>query len=295
MRGRNAVVLVGLAMSACAAKTRDVRPAPPFAAVVGPVIIAHRGGSLEAPENTLASMRHGLSSGADWLELDVTLSADDAVIVIHDDAVDRTTDGKGDVSSLTLSALQKLDAGRPRWSDEARARMDTLGVVVPDFANRFAHERVPTLDEVLRLPQARVMIELKKSSRPQRLVEKTLAVIAATGAADRVGLASFELELLDEVHRRDPSLPLIGIVEDREMAMRMLDRPLTVLAVSTDLAADALVLAPAGVAIWTWTAYHVEQAAALRDLGVHGIITDAPQAVVRALRAVQPAVISLSE
>jgi len=91
-----------------------------------------------------------------------------------------------------------------------------------------------------------VIIELKKIARVEELVAKVLEVIGRTGAADRVGLASFETNLLDEVSRRDPSLPLIGIAEDPTMIDAMLERPLAVLAVRADLVVQALERAPAG-------------------------------------------------
>src|ERR1041384_8836764 len=76
-----------------------------------PVIIAHRGASARAPENTIASFELAVAQGAEAIELDVKLSADGHVIVHHDPTVDRTTNGKGKVKDLTLAELQQLDAG----------------------------------------------------------------------------------------------------------------------------------------------------------------------------------------
>ena len=76
-----------------------------------PLILAHRGASAHAPENTLAAYELALVQGAHGVELDAKLSADGEVVVIHDATVDRTTDGKGRVSQLTLAALRELDAG----------------------------------------------------------------------------------------------------------------------------------------------------------------------------------------
>ena len=110
-----------------------------------PLLIAHRGGAAEAPENTLGAFRRALDLGIRWFELDVQMTKDGALVVIHDETVDRTTNGTGPVSSFTFEEIRKLDAGS-RFS--------------PDFAG----EKIPTLREVLdRCAEqgAVVFIELK--------------------------------------------------------------------------------------------------------------------------------------
>src|SRR5574340_1848713 len=95
-----------------------------------PLIYAHRGSSIHAPENTLAAFGKALEQGADGIELDAKLSADGEVVVIHDQTVKRTTSGQGRVNQLTLEQLRRLEAG---W------RMGPA----------FAGERIPSLEEVL--------------------------------------------------------------------------------------------------------------------------------------------------
>ncbi|MGA7607078.1 MAG: glycerophosphodiester phosphodiesterase family protein, partial [Anaerolineales bacterium] len=82
-----------------------------FEDLSNPIIFAHRGASAHAPENTLASFELALSQGADAIELDVNLSADGEVVIIHDSTVDRTTNGHGRVAQLSLTELRSLDAG----------------------------------------------------------------------------------------------------------------------------------------------------------------------------------------
>ena len=277
--------LVVALLIGCVAAVREVRPAPPFTAIVGPVIVAHRGGSLEVPENTLAAVRHGIRVGADWQEIDVTLSKDGHVVVFHDDTLERTTGAAGAIEGTTLEALRALSTGQPKWSVEATARLASFGVTPPDFGDAFAHETVPTLEEILAAPGGRLMIELKQTTRKRRLVHEVLDVVSSARAYDRVALASFEAELLEEAYRRDPTIPLIGIAADEQGIRRQLELPLAVLAVRADLARRALELAPAGMAVWAWPAYTVDHAVKLRDAGVHGIITDVPKATVDALRA----------
>src|SRR3990172_9877913 len=97
---------------------------------MAPVVIAHRGASGSCPENTLAAFRRAAALGADMIELDVQLTRDGEVVVIHDWTLDRTTSGTGPVRACSLAELRRLDAGA--WFDAA-----------------FAGERVPTLGEVL--------------------------------------------------------------------------------------------------------------------------------------------------
>ncbi|MBI5508772.1 MAG: hypothetical protein HY903_08455 [Deltaproteobacteria bacterium] len=267
----------------CAARQSQVRPVPPFAAVVGPVVIAHRGGSLEAPENTVASLSHAVVAGADWQECDVTLTKDEHVVVIHDDTLERTTNGQGKVAAKTLAELRALDASRPKPAELTRTRLAERGIEPPDFGARFAGAKIPTFDEVLSIPGRRLMIELKRSDRGPLLVRK---VAEGLRQADftAVMVASFDDQLLFELHNVEPALPLLGLAADDASIERMLMLPISVLGVRADLAAAALKTAPAGVAVWAWTIYDAKTAVELAELGVHGIITDAPTSVLAALR-----------
>ncbi len=108
------------------------------------VVIAHRGNSSEAPENTLAAINEAFALGASMVEVDVHLSADGQPVVIHDDTVDRTTNGKGLVAQMTIDQLKSLDAGS--WKN-------------PKYAN----ERIPTLAEALKAAQGkgRLLLDVK--------------------------------------------------------------------------------------------------------------------------------------
>ena len=276
---------VFLLLTGCINNMVGIRPKAPFAsAIPGPLIIAHRGGSLEAPENTLASIKHGVAAGADWQEIDVTLSSDDKVVVIHDDTLERTTNGKGDVERTPIAKLTALLAGQPKWSKEALDRFKGLGIEVPDFGDRFKDEHVPTLQQVLEVPRSRLMIEIKKTTRPARLAERVVAAVQAAHASDRVILGSFEFNIIDAVHQIDPSLPIMGIVDNATALDHWLDLPISVLAVDKPVVPAAMQAAPAGVAVWTWTVYNQEEAETLVAQGAHGIITDAPRKLVAALR-----------
>src|SRR5712691_12051383 len=114
----------------------------PFPSSQDFLIIAHRGASSYAPENTIAAFDLALQMGARHLELDVHLTCDDYLIVIHDDTLDRTTNGTGPVASQTLAALQTLDAGA--WFGEA-----------------FAGARIPTLADVLTRYHGRAYLHIE--------------------------------------------------------------------------------------------------------------------------------------
>ena len=94
------------------------------------LVIAHRGASGHAPENTLAAFKRALALGATFIETDLQLSRDSHFVAIHDDTVNRTTNGQGKVHDLSLAELRRLDAGS--W-----------------FGSEFTGERIPTLDEIL--------------------------------------------------------------------------------------------------------------------------------------------------
>jgi glycerophosphoryl diester phosphodiesterase len=156
----------------------------------GPLLIAHRGGSLLAPENTLFAFKRAIGWwGADLLEIDVHATADGEIVVIHDATVDRTTDGTGRVGSMTLAQVQALDAGFRFTPDGGKT-----------FPFRGRGIRISTLREVLtELPHARVNVEMKEPSSQNAvwdLVHELSAmhrVLAAAGRrASRVRFDAYE-------------------------------------------------------------------------------------------------------
>lgn len=153
-----------------------------------PLVIAHRGASDAAPENTLAAFRQAAADGADCIEFDVACTADGELVVLHDDTVNRTTDGAGPVNELTLKQVKRLDAGR--WKGE-----------------QFAGERIPTLDETLSLAAELglgVYIEWKPQLRTVRhAVSETLAAVRRHGLEQQTIVQSFAPELVAEGARTD--------------------------------------------------------------------------------------------
>ncbi len=152
---------------------------------MAPLIIAHRGDSAHRPENTLASFASALETGADLVELDVQLTQDGHVIVLHDVTLDRTTNGTGDVRQMTLAQVRALSAGYPK-----------------QFGGAYAGERVPTLAEALAFMRgrARVMIEINKDSvtddADDGIEARTIADVRKAGMTGDVALISFDRRAL---------------------------------------------------------------------------------------------------
>ena len=155
-----------------------------------PLIIAHRGASAFAPENTMAAFRLARKLNADGIELDVMLSADDQLVVIHDQSVTRTTDGRGKVNEMRWEALKSLDAGSK-------------------FDARFAGEPLPLLDQVFEElgGQFLINVELKNYATPHdQLTEKVITLIEKMGLSDSVILSSFNARNLLRAERQKPSI-----------------------------------------------------------------------------------------
>lgn len=203
--------------------------------------VAHRGASRYAPENTLAAFRRALEDGVPAVECDVRRTRDGHLVVIHDAAVDRTTDGRGLVESLTLDALRRLDAGR--W-----------------FGQEWTGERVPLFDEVLELVRGRALIkvEIKNNPHPAAGIEREVVeAIQRHGMEDDSFVMSFDHQAVRAVRSAAPRIAT-GII----YAARLVDP----VAAARAAAADALcvqweyldrdVVAHArggGLGIFTWT------------------------------------------
>jgi glycerophosphoryl diester phosphodiesterase len=158
------------------------------------LIVAHRGSSGVAPENTLAAFRQAVDDGADMIELDVRMTKDFELVVLHDRTVQRTTDGRGNIWSMTHAELRDLDAGS--W-----------------FNKKFAEERIPTLRQVFDIlpPSIQINIEAKTDGKRRRLsaFEKSLVLlILETESQQRVLVSSFDHGFLRRLHQLDPDIQL---------------------------------------------------------------------------------------
>lgn len=157
-----------------------------------PLIVAHRGSSGVAPENTVAAFRRAAEDGADMVELDARMTKDFEIVVLHDRSVRRTTNGQGKIWDLTLADLRTLDAGS--W-----------------FSRRFAGERIPTLRHILDILPAHVAIniEVKTDGDPRwrpALQELLILQIRERHAVHRCIISSFDHRFLRRLNAIDPAI-----------------------------------------------------------------------------------------
>jgi glycerophosphoryl diester phosphodiesterase len=216
-------------------------------------VYAHRGASIEFPENTLAAFRRALELGVEGIELDVRLSADGVPMVIHDTTVGRTTNGTGTVAEMTLAELQALDAG--------------------------TGERIPTLAEVLDLVGNRVHvdIEIKADTAGEAVLNEL------RGRDVRWLVSSFKWDVLRYVRSRDADAelwPLTNGASDDAIAVAH-EIDARALAIShRGMDADiAAYLKEQGLDFWVWTVNDPTLAATLVEWGAIGICTDDPATI----------------
>lgn len=230
-----------------------------------PLIIAHRGASAHAPENTISAFRKAIQLGCDMIELDLRQSRDGHLVVIHDDTLFRTSGVKGRVTARTLSELKSLDVGS--W-----------------FSPDFAGERIPTLEEVIACVKGKTLlnIEVKGGGSSSRRIEETLLAILRTSdfLAD-VMVSSFNVSLLSRLRRRTPKLR-IGVLYNRKNLTRgiRIGRDLGAIALNLPgrrISGDLIKkVKNGGLAIYVYTLNSREEMVRAVQWGVDGIFTDDP-------------------
>ncbi|MFW6315399.1 MAG: glycerophosphodiester phosphodiesterase [Desulfohalobiaceae bacterium] len=287
---RNLLLLPSLSLFllSCAKQIPEQRVPKHLRAHEAPLVLAHRGGALIRPENTLPAFEHALQLGADGLELDIHLSQDNRLVVIHDFTVERTTQGLGKVKDLSLEELKMLDAGHS-FSPYDRPQ---------EHPYRGQGIKIPTLREVLdRFPNTVLCIEIKPnkpeiadmlaellqeydrgnktivSSFNHRVLKRMREVLpqVATGASKKEVRRVYFLHRLHLSWLYTPRAEVLQIPE--KVHSIQLARPSLI-----QQAQDKGQLVP----VWT-----VNQASSMRkylDLDVHGIITDRPDLLLQILR-----------
>lgn len=252
-----------------------------------PLVIAHRGFSAAAPENTLAALRMALEleeggRRVDMVEVDVTSTADGHVVLLHDATLDRTTDGAGPAMAADLETLQRLDAGAK-------------------FHRRFAGERIPTLGAALDLVRGRTLlnIEIKPEAvtgplaprdPADGIVPRVVSEVRARGMERQVVVSSFEPEALRRLRAEDPEIRISALYDRRrhgemgpgEVAgavgargfhvhSRFVDRPLVEASHAHGLPVSVYTVN------WPW---RMER---MLDLGVDALFTDRPDRMLQLL------------
>lgn len=230
-----------------------------------PLIIAHRGASADAPENTMAAFALAAEQGAHGVEFDVRLSADGNIVIMHDETVDRTTNGRGRVSKMSAGALRELDAGEG--------------------------QPVPMLDEVFEAfgPSMLYNVELKEFGLWGKGLEEAVADrIDAYHLHNQVVVSSFNPLAVRRARRRLSATTMTGLVwmKGPRMLRQLLapaqaDHPHYPLVNETYMAWAR----ERGLRVHTWTVDDAEDARRLADLGVHALLTNRPREISAALDA----------
>jgi len=217
--------------------------------------IGHRGAAGHAPENTLASIQKAVELACDLVEVDVRRTKDGHLVLLHDERVDRTTNGKGTVAEMTLKVLQTLDAG--------------------------GGHRIPTLQEALHMANGRVglILELKASG----IGEQTCAIVRQSGFIGPVLYASFVHADLLQVRRAMQQAATMALFKKlpRNPVQAALDAKATQVGLRHDTATKLLVEAchNADLRVFVYTVNKPSDIQKVRTLGVDGIVSDFPDRV----------------
>jgi glycerophosphoryl diester phosphodiesterase len=235
-----------------------------------PRIIAHRGVSSEAPENTLSSVKKALDLGVHCVEIDVRLSKDGTPVVLHDPSASRMAGVKGaiPVSQLTLSEIKEFDVGR-------------------HFDDAYIGERIPTLLDVLNLnwQNTHLMIEIKKSyKKPHSIVKAVFQAIEdAKSPPSNILIGSFSHEIIKEAQKQrlpnGPNVEFIGIVEKLNLIDPFISQNVKRIAIWHKMADKDLIhsLTKKGMEVWSFTVDDPQLAQNLIALGIKGIISNDPK------------------
>jgi glycerophosphoryl diester phosphodiesterase len=223
------------------------------------VVIAHRGSSKAAPENTLAAVEKAIEEKADWVEIDAQETADDQVVVFHDSDFMKLAGVDLKIWDATMKDLQAIDIGS--W-----------------FAPQFKDQRVPTLDQVLDLCKGRigVDIELKYYGQDKRLEERVIDLVEAHDMASQVMIMSLKIGAVQKMKSLRPKWKVGLLLSVSAGNMQALEADF--LAVNVGFASRRMVRSTHadGKEVYVWTVNDIPTMSAMVSRGVDGLITDKP-------------------
>ena len=241
-------------------------------------MIAHRGGALEAPENTFAAFDQAIKISPHLiLEMDIHLTKDDHLVVIHDDTVDRTTNSQGTVADMTLEQLQKLNAGWHYQNDEDKYIYRSQGI------------RIPSLRQVLeRYPRQKMIIELKSLST--KAAQKFIDIIEEFKAFEHIAIASYSHQAINYIRsKRDWTFVATSTeIYKTLILLNMFLEPIDPMNTDIYSIPEVSMFIPVlskrllkeiqrrDKPVFVWTINERKDMQRLIELGVDGIITDRP-------------------
>lgn len=245
------------------------------------LIIAHRGASGYAPEHTIESYKIGEQMQADYIEIDLQMTKDGQLIAMHDDNVSRTTNGEGLVSDFTFDEIEGLDAGT--WFNENNPKL---------AQPLFGQMKIPSLDEILDMfgSDSNYYIETKKPDENPNMVKKLVETLrkyelVGEGVPEgKVIIQSFSKDSLLEVHEMEPSIPLIQLLNKKEMENMTDNRMEEIQAYAVGIGPNYTSLSESqvkrireiGLLIHPYTVNEVEDMKRLIKWGVTGMFTNYP-------------------
>ncbi|MFA6009143.1 MAG: glycerophosphodiester phosphodiesterase family protein [Desulfobacteraceae bacterium] len=234
------------------------------------LLIAHRGYKAKYPENTMVAFKAALALGSPMIELDVTLTQDRKIVVIHDDTLERTTNGKGHVRNQPFDDLRKLDAGS--W-----------------FSPEFIGEKLPSLDEVLTLCAGKILVnvEIKPEAHEEPMPEDGIEIqlldkIRGYSMTDSVIISSFKMDVIRRIAGMKGEKPLLAMLSEDPIDDALLDFMVDCGVFSynpdhTTLTKEQVDKAHhKGLRVFTYTVNTVDDAKRCFDMGVDGVFTDDP-------------------
>lgn len=225
-------------------------------------ITAHRGFSRIAPENTIYAFEAALESGADYIELDVQLSADEQVVVFHDEKLDRVTNGSGKLSDFTYSELQNFSAGCKFGKN-----------------NEFNDARIPLLSDVFELIRDKILfnIEIKNYGNNYLTAEKTVSLIEEYGLEDSCYITSFSYNILKEVKKINPNIKT-GLISNTAVTAFSQLRYIDALSLNHIFVNSSVVnnAHQNGKRVFVWTVDNTSDMQNMIAMGVDNIITNRP-------------------
>ncbi len=246
-----------------------------------PLVIGHRGNSGNAPANTMEAIRQAIDIGVDMIEIDVRLTKDRIPVLIHNDTVDETTDGKGLVSDMSFDQIRKLDAGS--WKDK-----------------KYKGEKIPSLIEALDYTKDKVClsIDLKEEAAIPEVVKaiqdaNRVDSVVICGCIEHQAKAIWQLDKnLSVLLNTDSKLDRLAKKENkadfiREYIGRACRERFSVLNVNYKFVTDELIYRAhlRGLSVWAWTVDEEENMRQLVEMGIDAIYSNYPERVMKVLKS----------
>ncbi len=240
----------------------------------GFVIVAHRGASRAAPENTLSAMKKAIEIGADYAECDVFQTKDGEIVLFHDEEMERTTGQAGMIWEYTLAELNKLEVGS--W-----------------FKEEFRGEPIPTLRQVIQLCKGKIKLNIEvkvPKGKDPNIVQKVVDIIRSEDIQNECMVTSFEKPVIEKVKELAPGL-ITGFIFDEEFPPDIFEGNWEYMCSKRNIVDEAFVrkAKKKGKKIFVWTVNYPAEMKKLIDMGVDGIITDVPDVLKRILAQDIPA------